>query len=86
MGFSKDTTKCIFNDEGFATCLMSLVYWKSLGSPTLSQSPTMLTSFDGHYFCPHGILLAFPIQLCGKTMKVDVEVVDVPLEYNLLLG
>jgi hypothetical protein len=46
----------------------------------------MLNTFDGRYFLPHGILLAFPIQLGGKTVDVDVEVVDAPLDYNLLLG
>jgi hypothetical protein len=46
----------------------------------------MLTTFDGFYFYPHNILPTFPVQLGAKTMKVDVEVVDVPLDYNLLLG
>jgi hypothetical protein len=46
----------------------------------------MLTAFDGHSFCPHGILPAFPVQLGGKTVEVEVEVVDAPLDYNLLLG
>jgi hypothetical protein len=46
----------------------------------------MLTTFDGHSFCPHGILLAFSIQLGGKMIEVEVEVVDAPLDYNLLLG
>jgi hypothetical protein len=47
---------------------------------------TMLTAFDGHYFCPHDILPTFSVQLGRKTIEVDVEVVDVPLDYNLLLG
>ena len=67
-------------------CVMSLTYWKSIGSLTLSQSMTMLIAFDGHSFQPHGILLVFPVQLGGKTVVVDVEVVDAPLDYNLLLG
>jgi hypothetical protein len=46
----------------------------------------MLTSFDGRSFQPHGIITSFLVQLGGKTMEVDVEVVDVPLGYNLLLG
>jgi hypothetical protein len=86
MGYSKYTIKHIVVDEGATTCVMCLVYWKSLGSPTLSQSPTMLTSFDGHSFRPHDILPAFPIQLGGKTVEVDLEVVDAPIDYNLLLG
>jgi hypothetical protein len=42
--------------------------------------------FDGHSFRPHGIIPSFPVQLGGKTVCVEVEVVDVPLDYNLLLG
>jgi hypothetical protein len=80
------TIKHTIIDEGVATCVMFLTCWKSIGSPTLSQSMTMLTTFDGHSFQPHRILPAFPIQLGGKTMEVDVEVVDAPLNYNLLLG
>jgi hypothetical protein len=45
----------------------------------------MLTTFDGRSFHPHDILHAFLVQLGGKTMEVDVEVVDAPLEYNLIL-
>ena len=59
--YSKYTIKHIVIDEGAATCMMSLTYWKSIGSPTLSQSMTMLTTFDGRSFRPHGILPAFPI-------------------------
>ena len=34
-------------DEGASTCIMSLNYWKSLGSPRLSQSSMTLKAFDG---------------------------------------
>jgi hypothetical protein len=47
---------------------------------------TMLTAFDGRSFRPHGILPTFPVQLGGKTVEVEVEVVDAPLDYNILLG
>jgi hypothetical protein len=73
-------------DEGASTCVMSLVCWKAIGQPILSLSPTLLTSFDGHSFRPHGIIPSFPMQLGGKTVCVEVEVVDAPLDYNLLLG
>jgi hypothetical protein len=85
VSYSKYTIKHIFVDEGTATCVMSLVCWKALGSLTLYQSPTMLTAFDGRSFRPHSILPAFPVQLGGKMVEVDVEVVDVPLDYNLLV-
>jgi hypothetical protein len=83
---SKYTIKHNVVDEGAATCVMSLVCWKSLGSPTLSQSLAMLNAFDGHSFSPHDILLAFSVHLGGKMIELDVEVVDAPLDYNLLLG
>jgi hypothetical protein len=84
--YSKYTIKCIVIDEGVVTCVMSLTCWKDTGSPTLSQYPTMLITFDGHYFHPHGIITTFPVQLGGNMVEVDVEVVDMPLDYNLLLG
>jgi hypothetical protein len=65
---------------------MSLACWKGFKSPTLNKSPMMLRAFDGRGFHPHGILQSLPIQLGGKTVTVDVEVVDAPLDYNLLLG
>jgi hypothetical protein len=86
MEYYKYTIKRAVVDEGAATCVMSLVYWKAISSPTLSKSSTMLTAFDGHSFFPHGILPAFLVQLGGKTVEVEVEVVDAPLDYNLLLG
>ena len=46
----------------------------------------MLKAFDGHVFKPHGIVPSFPVTLGGKTMTVEVEVVDAPIDYNLLLG
>jgi hypothetical protein len=52
----------------------------------LSVLCTMLTTFYGRSFHPHGILLSFLVQLGGNTVEVDVEVVDEPLDYNLLLG
>jgi hypothetical protein len=65
---------------------MSLSCWKGLKSPSLNKSPTMLHGFDGQVFHPHGLLQSLAIQLGGKTIIVYVEVVDAPLNYNLLLG
>ena len=85
--------KCINNtvtrtiiDEGPAASVMSLSCWKGLGSPKLSQSTTMLTTFDGRSFWPHRILTSLEVQLGWKTIAIEVDVVDVPLDYNLLLG
>ena len=73
-------------DEGVTTCIMSLSCWQALDSPTLVSSPTVLKEFDGHIFKPHGILTTLPVEIGGKTVTIDVELVDAPLSYNILLG
>jgi hypothetical protein len=72
VAYSKYTIKCAVVDEGATTCVISLICWKNLGSPTLSQSLTMLTAFDGRSFHPHDILPAFLVQLGGNTIELDV--------------
>ena len=57
-----------------------------MGSPDLSKFSTMLTDFDGRLFRPHGILPSLKVDLGEKTVAIEVEVVDVPLDYNILLG
>ena len=46
----------------------------------------MHKEFDGHLFSPHGLIVSFPIELGSKTVTVDVEVVDAPIDYSFLLG
>jgi hypothetical protein len=79
---TKPFTQNIFRtvvDEGASTWVMSLACWKAIGHPILSLSPTLLTAFNGRLFRPHGIIPSFPMQLGGKTMCVEVEVVDASL-------
>jgi hypothetical protein len=86
---TKTFTRNIFRtvvDEGTSTCIISLACWKAIGQPALSTSPTLLTVFDDRSFQSHGIVPSFPVLLGGKTVCVEVEVVDAPLDYNLLLG
>ena len=61
-------------------------FLKNLGSPTLNQSPTILKAFDGRVFHTYRILQDLPIEVEGKTVNLDVEFVDAPLDYNLILG
>jgi hypothetical protein len=42
--------------------------------------------FRWSFFQTTWVIPSFPMQLGGKTMCVEVEVVDAPLDYNLLLG
>jgi len=61
---------CTVVDEGTSTCIMSLTCWKAIGQPIFSPSRTILTTFDGHSFWPHGIVPCFPVQLGGRTVLV----------------
>ena len=80
------TVKRTVIDEGATASVMSLSCWKGLGSLKLSKSVTMSTPFDGRSFRPHGILPSLRVHLGGKTVVIEVKVVDAPLDYNLLLG
>ena len=72
-------------DEGVAASVMYLLCWKGLGSFELSKS-TMLTAFDGRSFRLHEFLPYLKVHLGGKTIAIEVEVVDAPIDYNLFLG
>jgi hypothetical protein len=73
-------------DEGASTCVMSFTCWKAIGSPLLNESQNTLRAFNSSGFKPYSVLPSFPITLEGKTIQVEVEVFDAPLDYNLLLG
>jgi hypothetical protein len=65
---------------------MSFTCWKAIGSPPLNESQNTLKAFNGSGFKPYGVLPSLPVTLEGKTVQVEVEVFDAPLDYNLLLG
>jgi len=46
----------------------------------------MLKAFNGHSFRPHGVIPSFPMQLGGKMLCVEVEVVNALLNYNIFGG
>jgi hypothetical protein len=73
-------------DEGASTCVMCFSCWKAIGSPPLTKSQNTLQDFNGSGFKPYGVLPSLPITLEGKTVQVEIEVFDTPLDYNLLLG
>ena len=81
-----NTIKHIMIDEGAADSMMYLSCWKGLGSPTLSKYTNMLNAFDGISFRLHGIVPSLEVQLGGMTVTIEVEVVDAPLDYNILPG
>jgi hypothetical protein len=64
----------------FVTC------WKAIGSPSLTESHNTLKAFNGTGFKPYDVLPSLSITLEGKSVNVEVEVFDAPLDYNLILG
>ena len=73
-------------DEGASVSILSSTAWKALGSPSLLPEMRNLTAFDKGTSRPLGILPDVPITLRGKTIHMNVMVVQGPLDYNLLLG
>jgi hypothetical protein len=73
-------------DEGASTCVMSFACWKAIGSPPLNESKNTLKAFNGSDLKPYNVLPSLPVTLEGKTVQVEVDVFDAPLDYNLLLG
>ena len=73
-------------DEGASTCVMSLSCWKDLKCLELVPSSQLLKAFYGHTFKSHRIILAFPVDLGGEIVLVEVELVDATIDYNFLLG
>jgi hypothetical protein len=77
--------RCII-DEGASTCIMSKSVWQKLGSPELLPSAITLRAYDGRSASPEGIFQNVPIELGGKTVLINIEVIEAQLEYNILLG
>ena len=65
--------------------IMSTLVWQKLGSPILQPSSTTLQAYDGHPTNAQGILPHVPITLAGKIVLINIEVLNVQLDYNLLL-
>ena len=65
---------------------MSKNVWQKLGSPKLKPSVIALRAYDSHPSTPVGLYQNVPIFLAGKTVHIDIEVLDAHLDYNILLG
>ena len=79
-------THCTVLDKGASTSVMSSSCWRAIGSPEINRSPTTLKAFHGRGFQPYGLLPTIHVELEGKSVSIHIEVVDTPLDYNLLLG
>jgi hypothetical protein len=62
---------------------MSKSVWQKLGSPELIPSTITLRAYDGRPSSLEGIFPNVPVELGGKTILIDIEVIDAPLDYNI---
>jgi hypothetical protein len=72
-------------DEGFSISILSSTAWQALGCPPLALVTQNLLAFNRRTNQPLGTLPHFPITLGGKTVFIDVMVVQDPLDFSLLL-
>jgi hypothetical protein len=73
-------------DEGSSVSILSSISWQALGYPPLVSITQNLLAFKRRTSQPLGTLPQFPITLGGKTVFIDVMVVQDPLDFALLLG
>ncbi len=73
-------------DEGASVSFIPFTTWQALDSPQLVPITQSLLAFDGGTSQPLGILPKFPITLGGKTVYIDMMVVEGALDFSILLG
>jgi hypothetical protein len=73
-------------DEGSSVSILTSIAWKALGCPPLVPVTKNPLAFSRRTSQPLGTLPQFPIILGGKTVFIDVMVVQDPLDFSLLLG
>jgi hypothetical protein len=73
-------------DKGAYISILSSIAWKCMGCPQLVPVTHNLLGFNRRTSQPLGTLPQFPITLGGKTIFIDIMVVQDPLDLNLLLG
>jgi hypothetical protein len=73
-------------DEGSSVSILSSIAWQALGYPPLAPVTQNLLAFNRRTSQPLGTLPQFLVTLGGKTVFIDVMVVQDPLDFSLLLG
>ena len=82
---AKSILRIIFDEGAFVRILASTT-WKAIGSPSLVLATDQILAFNQRPTATLGILPHLPINLEGKTVCIDVMVVQGSLDFNLLLG
>jgi hypothetical protein len=73
-------------DEGASISILSSFAWQALGCPPLASVTQNLLAFNRRTSQPLGTLPHFLVTLGGKTVFIDVMVVQDPLDFSLHLG
>jgi hypothetical protein len=73
-------------DEGASISILFSTDCQALGSPQFVLVNQNLLSFDKRASESLGILPQLHVTLEGKTVNIDVMIVQGPLDFNLLLG
>jgi hypothetical protein len=73
-------------DEGLSISILYSIAWYALGCLQLAPVTQNLLAFNRKTSQTLGILPHFPITLGGKTIFINVMVVQDPLDFTLLLG
>jgi hypothetical protein len=81
----RDVPQMLIDEGSFVSVLFSIA-WQDLGYPPLAPVTQNLLSFNIRTSEPLGTLPQFPVTLGGKTVFIDVMVVQDPLDFALLLG
>jgi hypothetical protein len=81
----QDVPQTLIHEGAFVSILSSFA-WQTLGFPQLVSVTQNLLAFNRRTSQPLGTLLQFLVTLGGKTVFIDVTVVQYPLDFALLLG
>jgi hypothetical protein len=73
-------------DEGSFVSILSSFAWQALGCPPLVPVTQNVLAFNRRTSQPLGTLPQFPVTLGGKTIFIDIMVVQDHLDFSLLLG
>ena len=73
-------------DEGASISILSSTAWQGLGSPNLVPASSQLLAFNRNTSEPLRFLPQIPITLGGKTISINIMVLQGPLDFKFLLG
>ena len=67
-------------------CIVDDGAWRGLGSPNLVAIVNKSMDFDRRHIEPLDFIPQFYVTLGGNNVLIDFMVVEVPLDFNILLG